>query len=344
MLTGRAYLDRVPHRGELRLCHHQWRAVPGDYGPHQRGGGGRIVVHLAERRLCGELRCHHLLGRRCVNAFRSRTSLLHMAHDRHRVGGGACIGIPLTHHLPLPCFSLRRTTVMHFPAAPTLGSNQPSDPGSIANPRDPLWAKCQRKHRREQRLLPVHARPAGRHQHSAAVEHLQQPCTALYSHRMLPVDTLQVTVECPSRAHWSDSRSRQLGEYVSYVLAPGQYPIQLGTFTSSGEAILQLTCTPTNDQPTTLRVNNAQCFGTRSIITAPPSRPPTPSPTPPPTVQCSCDQDWLAREREDTAWQYEAEEEYPRHIMPVKSLRTDMHSPYLREILCICLQIKPGRS
>ena len=60
-----------------------------------------------------------------------------------------------------------------------------------------------------------------------------------YSHRMLPVDTLQVTVDCPSRAHWSDSRSRQLGEYMLYVLAPGDYPIQLGTFTGSGEAILQ---------------------------------------------------------------------------------------------------------
>ena len=96
---------------------------------------------------------------------------------------------------------------------------------------------------------------------------------------MVPVDTSRVTGDCPSRAHWSDSRSRQLGEYVSYVVAPGDYPIQLGTFAGSGEVILQLTCTPTNDQPTTLRVNNDQCFGTRSVITAPPSTP-TPPPTP----------------------------------------------------------------
>ena len=101
-----------------------------------------------------------------------------------------------------------------------------------------------------------------------------------------PVDTSRVTGDCPSRPHWTDSHSVQLGEYVSYVVAPGEYPIQLGTFTGSGEVILELTCTPTTDQTTVLRVNNNQCFGDRSTITAPPS-PPTPPPSPPtmPPVQ-----------------------------------------------------------
>ena len=99
------------------------------------------------------------------------------------------------------------------------------------------------------------------------------------------VATSVATGDCPSRPYFSGSHERQLGEYVTYVVPPGEYPIQVGTFAGTGTVTLELTCTPAGSRRTTpLRVNTSQCFGSRSVICEPsPTPPPQPRPTPPPS-------------------------------------------------------------
>jgi len=90
------------------------------------------------------------------------------------------------------------------------------------------------------------------------------------------------TNTAPPGATWG------LGENVTYVLAPGVYPIQIGTYgTGTGNVSLIVNCSAELVDPvTTLRQNGtAQCYGNRSVLTASPTPDPTVAPTPSPTTR-----------------------------------------------------------
>ena len=66
------------------------------------------------------------------------------------------------------------------------------------------------------------------------------------------------------------------GEDIHYVLGPGLHKIQVGTLSGPGPLNLAVSCEPTYDPEMATGLDIATCYGPRSMLTRPPTSPPSP--------------------------------------------------------------------